>query len=49
MKEYIGTCVKCGKTIYCKDGFLDGVHDQGNLYCFTCSEEPQQEAEHHQN
>ncbi|WP_187378578.1 hypothetical protein [Oceanobacillus jeddahense] len=45
MKEFIGTCIKCNKEIYCKDGFLDGVNEQGRLYCFTCSVERQREAE----
>ncbi|CEI83354.1 hypothetical protein J18TS1_30020 [Oceanobacillus oncorhynchi subsp. incaldanensis] len=49
MKVYIGTCVTCNKEIYCKDGFLDGVNERGRLYCFTCSEERQQETEHNKN
>ncbi len=39
MKEYIGNCVKCNKEVYCKDGFLDGVHKRGHLYCFRCAGE----------
>ena len=39
MIELIGTCVNCGKEIYCRDGFLDGVYIEGKLYCFACAEE----------
>ena len=49
MKGYIGTCTICNKKIYCNDGFLDGVHEQGRLYCFTCAEEQSTEYEYNQN
>jgi hypothetical protein len=34
--ELVGVCVTCGASIYCKDGFLDGVTDHGRLYCHGC-------------
>jgi hypothetical protein len=40
MQEEVGRCTKCGKTIFCLDGFLNGVIDaNGQLECFPCSEE----------
>jgi len=36
--ELVGTCVKCGTNVYCRDGFLDGVVDDGTLYCHSCWE-----------
>ena len=38
MYEEVGHCVECDKTIYCKDGFLDGVHHKGKIYCWQCSQ-----------
>ncbi|WP_431802621.1 hypothetical protein [Halobacillus andaensis] len=39
MVELVGTCAVCGKTIYCKDGFLDGVIDEDQLLrCYECEE-----------
>ncbi|WP_179107182.1 hypothetical protein [Sediminibacillus massiliensis] len=38
MEEFVGKCQKCGKEIYCENGFLNGVTSEGNLYCFQCSE-----------
>lgn len=37
--EPVGPCVKCGKTVYCRDGFLDGVTFRGSLYCHSCFDE----------
>lgn len=38
--ELVGVCVTCQKTIYCRDGFLDGVvDDDKQLYCHACFEE----------
>ena len=36
--ELVGTCVKCGANVFCRDGFLDGVVDDGTLYCHGCWE-----------
>ncbi|MBO8155696.1 MAG: hypothetical protein H0Z32_04490 [Bacillaceae bacterium] len=41
MKEWVGVCQICGKEIYCLNGFLDGVNDEGRLLCFSCSEKVQ--------
>jgi hypothetical protein len=41
MKEQVGICAKCKKTIYCMDGFLNGIIDEENiLYCFSCLHVP---------
>ncbi len=34
--ELVGVCVICGISVYCRDGFLDGVTDKGSLYCHDC-------------
>ncbi|EAR64536.1 hypothetical protein B14911_06998 [Bacillus sp. NRRL B-14911] len=40
MREPAGTCVQCGKTIYCLDGFFNGIiTDDKKAICFECSEE----------
>lgn len=37
--EIVGTCVRCEKTVFCRDGFLDGVvSDTKDLYCYACYE-----------
>ncbi|WP_208590112.1 hypothetical protein [Gracilibacillus suaedae] len=36
MYEEVGRCAECDETIYCKDGFLDGVHHNGKVYCWQC-------------
>lgn len=41
--ELVGHCRCCGKPVYCRDGFLDGVSDNGNLYCLECFAESSQE------
>ncbi|WP_269431568.1 hypothetical protein [Bacillus sp. SA1-12] len=42
MQEKVGKCSVCHKTIYCLDGFLNGViTDDKILYCFSCSKEEQ--------
>lgn len=38
MKEYIGTCKKCQKSIFCLDGFLNGIVLEDGLLCFECKE-----------
>lgn len=38
MRELVGYCEKCGKSVYCEDGFLNGVHEKGVLFCFPCAE-----------
>lgn len=37
--EVVGTCSTCGKTIYCDAGFVQGVHEDGQLLCFDCYEQ----------
>jgi hypothetical protein len=40
MEEKVGTCVGCRKTIYCLDGFLDGViTEEKILFCYSCLKE----------
>ncbi|MBM7692591.1 hypothetical protein JOC77_002021 [Peribacillus deserti] len=37
--ELAGICSVCGKEIYCRDGFLDGVIDQkSGLLCYACTD-----------
>ena len=43
MRELIGPCSNCGKDIYCRDGFLDGVYVKGELLCFDCAAEQEKE------
>ncbi|MCY9662171.1 hypothetical protein P5G65_17410 [Paenibacillus chondroitinus] len=39
MHELVGTCAKCSKPIYCREGFLDGVVlEDKSLVCFECLE-----------
>ena len=38
MREKVGSCSDCGKTIYCLDGFFDGVTAGGEVYCYLCYE-----------
>ncbi|MDU0200420.1 MULTISPECIES: hypothetical protein [Paenibacillus] len=39
MHELVGTCNLCGKPIYCREGFLDGVIlEDKSLVCFECLE-----------
>lgn len=38
MQELIGPCRQCGKPVYCRDGFLDGVVlEDGSASCFACT------------
>ncbi|WP_268963932.1 hypothetical protein [Pseudalkalibacillus berkeleyi] len=40
MKEYIGKCYVCNASIFCLDGFLNGVQtDKGEILCFNCAKE----------
>ena len=40
VEEKVGQCSICNKTIYCLDGFLDGViTDDKELLCFSCEQE----------
>jgi len=40
VQEPVGHCSKCGTSIYCKDGFLDGVvNEDQTLVCFDCRDE----------
>lgn len=39
MKEQVSTCKRCGKALYCLDGFFNGViTDDGSTWCFECNE-----------
>ncbi|MGP4041798.1 hypothetical protein ACTWP4_18120 [Gracilibacillus sp. D59] len=38
MYEKVGNCSECDKTVYCNDGFLDGVHEEGKVFCWQCAE-----------
>jgi len=45
MEELVGTCSQCGKQVYCRDGFLDGiVMSDKTVLCFDCEEENRKEA-----
>lgn len=44
MMDLVGNCTVCGKPLYCKGGFFDGITDQGKLYCGACFEEHTSEA-----
>ncbi|MBP1964407.1 alpha-D-ribose 1-methylphosphonate 5-phosphate C-P lyase [Paenibacillus aceris] len=40
MQEFVGTCKTCGKQIFCREGFLDGVVlEDKSLICFACLEQ----------
>lgn len=41
LEEFVGFCIRCGKPIYCLNGFLNGAIDEknGSLFCFSCLEE----------
>ncbi len=45
MQELVGRCRECGKEIFCLDGFLNGVSENGRLVCFDCSERDDRSAE----
>jgi len=35
MREYVGQCYICGRSIYCEDGFLNGFTDpEGRISCY---------------
>ncbi len=36
MEELVGHCDMCKKPVYCENGFLNGVHQNGKLYCNSC-------------
>lgn len=38
MHELIGLCTNCGKQVFCREGFLEGIHADGKLYCLECAE-----------
>ncbi|GGC79291.1 hypothetical protein GCM10007216_07220 [Thalassobacillus devorans] len=38
MEELVGQCTKCDKKIYCENGFLNGMYENGKLYCERCYE-----------
>lgn len=40
MKEKVSICKRCGKVLYCLDGFFNGViKDDGSACCFECIEQ----------
>jgi hypothetical protein len=46
MKELVGYCNRCGKPLYCLDGFFNGVKiDSGKSLCFDCNEQEEKEHE----
>ena len=45
MKELVGKCYGCGKEVFCLDGFLNGVHNDGKILCFECEKEDLDEQE----
>lgn len=37
VKELVNTCIKCGKELYCIDGFFNGVYSENQqAFCFDC-------------
>ncbi|CAM4046002.1 hypothetical protein [Mesobacillus thioparans] len=44
MKELVGICDACGKEIFCMDGFLNGIHDNGKLLCFECEKNTKEDS-----
>ena len=46
MKELVNTCSKCGKELYCIDGFFNGVHTEDQqAFCFECAEHKKKSAD----
>ncbi|WCK55819.1 hypothetical protein PP175_07755 [Aneurinibacillus sp. Ricciae_BoGa-3] len=44
MQEYVGDCIKCGRNIYCHDGFIGAVvTEPGKMVCFECMERQNEE------
>ena len=40
MRELVEMCSKCGKELFCMDGFFNGVHtDDQKILCYDCLEE----------
>jgi len=39
LQELVGKCQKCEASIYCLDGFLNGIIIKQLIYCFSCYEE----------
>ena len=38
MQERVGQCEVCGREVFCLNGFLDGVAENGRLHCFDCAD-----------
>jgi hypothetical protein len=38
MEELVGHCESCKRPVFCLNGFLDGVNEQGILLCFPCAD-----------
>ncbi|NHM29181.1 hypothetical protein [Neobacillus terrae] len=39
MRELVGSCSKCGKDLFCLDGFFAGVQTEDKkIICFDCNE-----------
>ncbi len=46
MRELVGHCTSCGKSLYCMDGFFNGIHTEDmKIICFECAEENEKSAE----
>ncbi|MFC7393535.1 hypothetical protein [Scopulibacillus cellulosilyticus] len=44
MKEPVGKCIDCDKTVYCAGGFLQGiVLENHRIRCFECQNKKEQE------
>ncbi|MEK4299543.1 hypothetical protein MKY30_09140 [Oceanobacillus sp. FSL W8-0428] len=43
-KEFVGTCTLCGKSVYCHNGFLEGVVQENHtLVCFACQNKTEED------
>lgn len=46
VNELVGKCSSYGKTLYCMDGFFNGVHTEDQLtLCFECHEKKEKSAD----
>ncbi|MFK2825676.1 hypothetical protein QYG89_08280 [Bacillus sp. B190/17] len=43
MQERVGVCDRCGKGLYCLDGFFNGIKEGGKIFCFECGEKEEQD------
>jgi hypothetical protein len=46
VEELVGHCANCKKSIYCLDGFFNGIQEEGGkIYCFSCGKSEDEEDE----